>query len=215
MAINDPFVFVVDDDRSVRRALARLLAAESFRVETFESAEHFLESGKAGLAECLVVDLLMPGLTGLELQELLASEAIDVPIVFLTGHGDVPTGVRAMKGGAIDFLTKPVNDTELLAAVRRAVEVGMQVHARAAELETIRELEATLTPREREVMALVATGMLNKQIAYELGTSEKTIKVHRARVMEKMHASSVAALVRLVDRLAESERSVQHGSATH
>jgi FixJ family two-component response regulator len=201
---------LIDDDPSVRRAIARLLTAELFQIETFESAEQFLESGKAGIAECLVVDLMMPGMNGLELYEQLAAESIDTPVVFLTGHGDIPTGVRAMKEGAIDFLTKPVDDTDLLAAVRRGVAIGASASARAAELQEIREREQTLTPREREVMALVATGMLNKQIAYDLGTSEKTIKVHRARVMEKMRVSSVAALVRLVDRLAESARSAHH-----
>jgi FixJ family two-component response regulator len=202
MTDSAPLVFVVDDEPSIRKALTRLLTVEGFRVETFESAEHYLESSSAGLAECLVVDLQMPGMSGLELQERLAAEMIDVPIVFLTGHGDIPTGVRAMKEGAIDFLTKPVDDVDLLAAVKRATQVGADAHARAEELRSIRERADTLTPREREVMALVATGMLNKQIAYDLGTSEKTIKVHRARVMEKMRASSVAALVRLVDRLA-------------
>src|SRR6185369_11285686 len=147
--------------------------------------------------------------------EQLSAEMIDVPIVFLTGHGDIPTGVRAMKDGAIDFLTKPVDDTELLAAIRLATQVGADAHARAEELRSIRERADTLTPREREVMGLVATGMLNKQIAYDLGTSEKTIKVHRARVMEKMNVQSVAALVRLVDRLAESERSTRDSAAAH
>jgi len=214
MAESDPAVFVIDDELTVRRALSRLLTVEGFRVETFESAEHFLESGNAGLAECLIVDIMMPGLNGLELQERLAAEMIDAPIVFLTGHGDIPTGVRAMKEGAIDFLTKPVDDTELLAAVRLATQVSADAHARAEELRSIRERADTLTPREREVMGLVATGMLNKQIAYDLGTSEKTIKVHRARVMEKMHVQSVAALVRLVDRLGEAERSSSNRATT-
>jgi FixJ family two-component response regulator len=213
MRESDPIVFVVDDEHSVRKALARLLGAEGFRVETFESAELLLESGMAGRADCLVVDLQLPGLTGLELQERLASEMIEVPIVFLTGHGDVPSGVRAMKVGAIDFLTKPVEDADLLAAVRTATHIGAGARERADELRSIRERAETLTPREREVMALVATGMLNKQIAYDLGTSEKTIKVHRAHVMEKMRVSSVAALVRLVDRLAEAKWSSEHGTS--
>jgi FixJ family two-component response regulator len=206
-----PVVFLVDDDPSVRRAIARLLTAEQFQVETFESAELLLESGWVGIAACLVVDLMMPGMNGLELHERLAAESIDAPVVFLTGHGDVPTGVRAMKEGAVDFLTKPVDDTELLAAIRRGVEIGASASAKAAEVKEIRDREQSLTPREREVMGLVTLGMLNKQIAYELGTSEKTIKVHRARVMEKMRVSSVAALVRLVDRLAESARSAHYG----
>jgi FixJ family two-component response regulator len=211
MADRASVVFVVDDEHSVRRALSRLLTAAGFRVETFESAEAYLESGKAGLPECLVVDIQMPGLNGLELQELLASEMIEVPIVFLTGHGDIPMSVRAMREGAVDFLTKPVEDTKLLDAVGRAVDAGVRAHARAEELRELRERAEALTPREREVMALVVTGMLNKQIAYDLGTSEKTVKVHRARVMEKMRASSVAALVRLVDRLVEAEGNAHHG----
>jgi FixJ family two-component response regulator len=210
MAETNPVVFVIDDEPSVRKALSRLLTSGGFRVEVFESAERFLESGKAGLAECLLVDIQLPGLNGLELQERLAAEMIDVPIVFLTGHGDIPMGVRAIKEGAIDFLTKPVEDTALFAAVRLATEVGATAHAKAEELRNIRERADALTPREREVMELVATGMLNKQIAYDLGTSEKTIKVHRARVMEKMRVTSVAALVRLVDRLAEADRSTQN-----
>ena len=215
MPESNPIVVVVDDEHSVRRALVRLLSAEGFCVEAFESAELLLESGMVGRADCLVVDLQLPGLTGLELQERLASEMIDVPIVFLTGHGDVHTGVRAMKVGAIDFLTKPVEDTDLLAAIRLATHVSADAHARADEMRSIRERAETLTPREREVMGLVATGMLNKQIAYDLGTSEKTIKVHRARVMEKMQVSSVAALVRLVDRLADNERTSHHGAPAH
>ena len=210
MSEANPIVFVIDDERTVRKALSRLLIAERFDVETFESAETLLESGRAVRADCLVVDLQMPGLTGLELQERLASEMIEVPIVFLTGHGDIDSGVRAMKKGAVDFLTKPVEDSALLASVRAATSRSADAHARTEELRSIRERARTLTPREREVMGLVATGMLNKQIAYDLGTSEKTIKVHRARVMEKMRVTSVAALVRLVDRLATAERSQRH-----
>jgi RNA polymerase sigma factor (sigma-70 family) len=215
MTENDPVIFVVDDDYSVRRALQRLLMAEGFRVEAFESAEQFLDSGKVGRSACLVVDIEMPGLNGLELQELLASEMIETPIIFLTGHGDIPKTVRAMRVGAIDFLTKPVDDTKLLDTIRQATAVGAEAQVRTEELRSIRERAETLTPREREVMELVVTGMLNKQIAYDLGTSEKTIKVHRARVMEKMHASSVAELVRLADRLVEAERSANHGAAQH
>lgn len=213
MSESAPYVFVIDDELTIRKALRRLLTAEGFRVETFESGEELLESGKVGLAGCLIVDLQMPGMSGVELQEKLAAEMISVPIVYLTGHGDIPTGVQAMKHGAIDFLTKPVDDTDLFAAVRLATQVGADAHAKAEELRCIRERAETLTPREREVMKFVATGMLNKQIAFEHGTSEKTIKVHRARVMSKMGASSVAQLVRQVDQLADAEGNARWAAA--
>ena len=213
MADSDPVIFVVDDDLSVRRAMERLLRAEGFRVEAFESADQYLESGKAGLAECLLVDVQMPGLNGLELQERLASESVEVPIVFLTGHPDTALSVRAMNEGAIDFLEKPVDDTKLLATVRKALQVGAEVRERTAELRCIRERAETLTPHERDVMGLVVIGMLNAQIAYDLGASEMTIKAHRARVMEKMHVSSVADLIRHVDRLVEAERCSSHSAA--
>ena len=199
-----PYVFVIDDDHSVRKALRRLLVSEGYQVETFDSAEQFLESGRIGHAGCLVVDIQMPGLNGLDLQRRLADEMVDMPIVFLTGHGDIPMSVRAIKDGAVDFLTKPVEDTQLIAVIEQAIRTGAEMRERAVEIQHIREREVLLTPREREVMGLVVTGMLNKQIAYDLGTSEKTVKVHRARVMEKMQVSSVAALVRLVDRLANA-----------
>ena len=200
-------VFVIDDDRSVRKALSRLLGSEHFVVETFESAEQFLESGRIGHAGCLVVDIQMPGLNGLDLQRRLADEMVDMPIVFLTGHGDIPMSVRAIKDGAVDFLTKPVEDTQLLAVIEQAIRTGAEMRERAVEIQQLRERAELLTPREREVMGLVVTGMLNKQIAFDLGTSEKTIKVHRARVMEKMQVSSVAALVRLYDRLTSTPHS--------
>lgn len=201
---NQSYVFVVDDDRSVRRALGRLLSTSGYRVEVFESAEQFLESGYIGHAGCLIVDLQMPGLSGLDLQQRLADEMVDMPIIFLTGHGDIPTSVRAIKDGAIDFLTKPVEAARLFEVVPQALQAGAARRSQSAAIESIRERVALLTARETEVMHLVATGMLNKQIGYELGTSEKTIKVHRARVMEKLRVSSVAELVRLVDRLGAS-----------
>ncbi len=200
----DNHVFVVDDDRSVRRALGRLLSSAGYHVESFESAEQFLESGFIGHAGCVIVDLQMPGISGLELQRRLVDEMVDMPVVFLTGHGDIPSSVQAMKDGAIDFLTKPVEADRLFEVVPQALRAGAERRVRTAEIESIRERAALLTARETEVMHLVASGRLNKQIAYELGTSEKTIKVHRARVMEKMHVSSVAELVRLVDRLTAS-----------
>lgn len=201
MAESGEVVFVVDDDESVRRSLRRLLASAGFAVETFASAEEVLARGRPVGPACLVTDLQMPGVTGLELQERLASDAIRMPMVFITGHGDIPSSVRAMKEGAVDFLTKPFDDEELLGAVRRALARDAEALAKWDGVRSVRARAERLTPREREVMDLVVTGMLNKQIAYDLGTSEKTIKVHRARVMEKMEASSVAELVRLVDRL--------------
>ena len=202
----DNHVFVVDDDRSVRRALGRLLKSAGYCVESFESAEQFLESGYIGHAGCVIVDLQMPGISGLELQHRLIEEMVDMPVVFLTGHGDIPTSVQAMKDGAIDFLTKPVEADRLFEVVPAALRLGAERRVRTSEIESIRERATMLTPRETEVMHLVASGRLNKQIAFELGTSEKTIKVHRARVMEKMRVSSVAELVRLVDRLAGSSQ---------
>lgn len=199
------YVFVVDDDRSVRRALGRLLSTGGYRVETFDSAEQFLESGYIGHSGCLIVDFQMPGLNGLELQQRLADEMVDMPIIFLSGHGDIPTSVRAMKDGAVDFLTKPVEADRLFEIVPEALRAGAARRRLTAEVESVRERASHLTARETQVMKLVATGMLNKQIAFDLGTSEKTVKVHRARVMEKMRVSSVAELVRLVDRLAASE----------
>jgi len=200
----DTYVFVVDDDSSLRRALGRLLSSAGYRVEAFESAEQFLDSGFQRYPGCLIVDVQLPGLDGLEFQRRLTGEMVDLPIVFLTGHGDIPTSVRAMKDGAIDFLTKPVEAGQLFEVLPRALRAGAERRVRTARIESILERAARLTARETEVMKLVATGLLNKQIAFDLGTSEKTVKVHRARVMEKMQVSSVAELVRVVDQLAAS-----------
>lgn len=194
-------VFVVDDDPGVLRALARLLTAAGFETRGFPSPMAFLEQHHPATPGCLVLDVALPGLNGLELQQALAVSGCARPIVFITGRGDIPTSVRAMKGGAVDFLTKPVNDEELLAAVRNAVEMDRLARAAQAELAGLNLRLATLTPREREVLAHVVTGRLNKQIAGDLGTVEKTIKVHRARVMEKMAAPSLAELVRIAERL--------------
>jgi RNA polymerase sigma factor (sigma-70 family) len=194
-------VFVVDDDPSVLRGLSRLLRSAGYAVEAYDSARAFLDRPARDQQGCAVVDLRMPELTGLELQEELARRSSRIPLIFLTGHGDVPSSVRAMKGGAIDFLTKPCDDTDLLAAVERALARDAEARAAQAEREAVEARFEALTPREREVCMLVAQGLLNKQIAAELGTSEKTIKVHRGRVMEKLGAESVAELVRLVDRL--------------
>lgn len=194
-------VCLVDDDVSVRKALARVIRSAGHQVEMFESASAFLQKRPDAVEPaCLVLDVQMPELSGLDLQrELNAARAI-VPIVFITGHGTIPISVRAMKAGAEDFLPKPVRDAELLDAIERAIARGSRARAERAEREAIRGRLALLTPREREVMALVVEGRLNKQIAGQLGTGEKTIKVHRARVMEKMAARSVAELVRLAQK---------------
>jgi len=201
MTAGTPRVFVVDDEEPVRRALARLLRSAGFEPAGFGSPTEFLAAFDPATPGCLVLDVAMPGLNGLELQQALAARGADIPIIFLTGRADIPMSVSAMKKGAVDFLTKPVNDENLLAAVRHALEqdhVGRQARA---ELAIIRQRWATLTPREREVLAEVVNGRLNKQIAADLGTVEKTIKVHRARVMEKMAVRSVAALVKLTERI--------------
>jgi FixJ family two-component response regulator len=196
----ETLVGIVDDDQSVRKGLARLVKAAGYRVEVFASAREFLARPQQEEPCCLLLDLRMPGLTGLELQEALATAGRQMSIVFISGHGDVVGSVRAMKGGAIDFLTKPVDARELLGAIERGVakaSTAQREHVRAMDLQGRLE---TLTVREAQVFALVVTGMLNKQIAAELGIVEKTVKVHRARVMEKMRAGSLAELVRLADR---------------
>jgi FixJ family two-component response regulator len=196
-----PTVFVVDDDPSVLRALERLLRAAGYAVEAHASPRVFLDGAPSDRPGCVVVDLRMPEISGLELQEELDRRGCRLPLVFLTGHGDISSSVRAMKGGAIDFLTKPCEDTDLLAAVDRALARDVEARAAREEQRAVQARFEVLTPREREVCLLVARGLLNKQIAVDLGTSEKTIKVHRGRVMEKLGVDSVAELVRLVDRL--------------
>lgn len=196
-----PLLLVVDDDESVRRSLARLLTSAGYAVETFGSAAELLGREPLTGPGCLVLDVQLPGLSGLDLHARLRSAGADVSAVFVSGHGDVAMGVRAMKDGAVDFLTKPVNDVELLAAVERALARDRLARGHRAELNELRQRDSALTQREREVCALVATGLLNKQVAAVLGTSEKTVKVHRARVMTKMQAGSLADLVRIADRL--------------
>jgi FixJ family two-component response regulator len=196
-----PRVFLVDDQPAVLKALSRLLTSVGFEVASFGSAQEFLDSGNAAAAGCLVLDLAMPGMDGMALQQALTAAASALPVIFLTGHGDIDSSVQAMKLGAADFLTKPVDGDKLLRAVRAAVEKNRQTRAERAELDDILERLASLTPREHEVLALVVEGKLNKQAAAELGTVEKTIKVHRARVMTKMRAGSLAELVRLVGRV--------------
>ena len=192
-------VFLVDDQAAVRKAMKRLLASAGYDVVAYESARAFLDSGMADAAGCLVLDLEMPDMNGLALQQALAGSLL--PVIFLTGHGDIGSGVRAIKAGASDFLTKPVDGAILLAAVQGALEQNRVARAEQAECDELRARLDSLTPREREVLALLVEGKLNKQIADQLGIVEKTIKVHRARVLAKMKVRSSTALVRLVDRV--------------
>ena len=192
-----PTVFIVDDDDSVRRATQRLLRSVNLNVETFDSAQAFLESYDAGRPGCLVLDVRMPGLSGLDLQDELNARGISIPVIFVSGHGDVPMSVRAMKAGAVDFLPKPFNDQALIEAIQHALATDQKSRRVQAGRQKILNRIERLTPREREVFALVVAGKLNKQIAHQLGTSEKTVKVHRARVMTKMEADSLADLVLL------------------
>ncbi len=194
-------VFVVDDDELVRRAVTRLLKLDGYRVESYPSPQAILEAGTADSAACLVLDLRMPGLNGLELVEELRQRGVSTPAVFITGHADVPTSVQAMKAGAVEFLEKPFDDKILLKAVREAVERDRTERIDREGLADIESRAKALTSREREVMNLVVQGLLNKQIAGQLGIAEKTVKVHRGRVMEKMEAGSLAELVRLAGRL--------------
>ena len=193
-------VFVVDDYAPGRRSISRLLRAAGFAVTVFASAKEFLAQYDAEAPGCLVLDLAMPAVSGLELQGILADRGSLLPIIFLTAYGDIPKSVQAMKLGASDFLTKPVNDEDLLAAVRVAIEKHHALRREQAELSEIRARLATLTPREREVLEYVVAGKLNKQIAGELGTVEQTVKIHRAHVMQKMRVQSVAELVRITER---------------
>lgn len=192
-----PVVFVVDDEKAVRKSLARLIKSVGLNVQAFSSAREFLESDPSDSPSCLVLDVRMPGLSGLDLQNELDNIGYNIPIIFITGYGDIPMSVRTMKRGATDFLTKPVNEQDLLDAIHRAIEKDKQTRRQKDEIGGIQQRVDSLTPREREVFSLVVTGMLNKQIAHDLGMSEKTVKVHRARVMGKMQAGSLAGLVRL------------------
>ena len=203
MAIAKPIVFVVDDDAWVRESLETLIQDEGWRSETFATAQEFLDRPRAFTPSCLVLDISLPGLNGLELQKRLA-ERTDMPIIFITGHGDIPMSVGAMKAGAVEFLTKPFNDEVLLTVIRQALERSRLALAREAEMQELRDHYASLTPRERDVMALVVSGLLNKQIAGDLGIAESTVKAHRGQVMQKMKANSVADLVKMTARLHQS-----------
>ncbi len=203
MTSDSATVFIVDDDQSVRTALARLMRSAGLHAETFASAKEFLEREHPDGPGCMVLDLSMPGSTGLDLQQDMAAADIDLPIVFLTGHGNVPSSVKALKSGAVDFLEKPVDEDRLLSAIKDAVEQDIRTRRDRDKLSEIQGRVARLTRRERQVFRLVVQGKLNKQAAAELGMSEKTVKVHRARVMQKMEADSLAELVRLAERAGE------------
>jgi len=201
MSTVTPIVFIVDDDISVRESLELLIQNEGWQAETFASAQDFLNHPRAALPSCLILDVSLPGLNGLELQQRVAAERNDMPIIFITGHGDIPMTVRAMKAGAIEFLTKPFSDEALLHAIRQAFQRSRLALSHEAEMRELRNCYALLTPREQQVMALVVSGLLNKQIGGELGISEITVKAHRGQVMQKMKADSLAALVKMATKL--------------
>ena len=196
-----PIVFVVDDDVSVRESLELLIRSEGWQPETFASAQEFLARPRVLVPSCLVLDVSLPGLNGLDLQKRIAADRIDMPIIFITGYGDVPMTVKAMKAGAVEFLTKPFGDDVLLNAIRNAIERSQTALGHEAEIRALRDCYTSLTRREREVMALVVSGRLNKQVGGELGVSEITVKTHRGNVMRKMKAGSLADLVNMAARL--------------
>ena len=200
MSETDGVVFVVDDDAPLRESLKNLIRSVGLRVEAFPSAQEFLRSKRPDVPGCLVLDVRLPGLSGLDLQKRMAEADVEIPIIFITGHGDIPMTVQAMKAGAMEFLTKPFRDQDLLDAIQEALERDRQTREQRAEVEVLRRRFDSLTPREGEVMELMVAGLLNKQIAAELGASETTVKIHRHHVMEKMGASSLAELVKMAER---------------
>jgi RNA polymerase sigma factor (sigma-70 family) len=203
-----PFVFVVDDDPSVRSSLKFLIGTVGLHVETFESADQFLQRELPDAPSCLVLDVRLRGLSGLDFQRELAARNIHIPIIFVTGYGDIPMSVKAMKGGAVEFLTKPYRDQDLLDAIRVALERDVTRRQQEIEVKELRQRFELLSQREQEVISLVVSGMLNKQIASQLGTAENTVKVHRSRAMEKMQAQSLADLIRMIERLKIPSRAV-------
>ena len=202
----DPVVFVIDDDRMIRDGLQGLIRSVGLRVETFASAQDFLAAKRPDVPACLVLDVRMPGVSGLDLQLKLSEAGIHIPIIFITGHGDIPMSVRAMKEGAYEFLTKPVRGQDLLDAIQKAIASDRERRKEREELNEVRERFLTLTPREKEVLNLVVAGLLNKQVADQLGMSELTVKTHRAHVMEKTNAESLAHLVRMSEKIKNSPR---------
>lgn len=202
----EPIVFVVDDDASIRSSTERLVRSAGFTVQTFGSAQEFLDGVRPDGPACLVLDVRLPGQSGLDLQRELTRSGVEIPIIFMTGHGDIPMSVRAMKEGAVEFLTKPYRKADLLDAIRAAIERDRAARNQRLEAGALRQRYEQLTPREREVMALVVAGLLNKQIAGELATAERTVKFHRAHIMEKMEAESLAELVRMAGQLGISSK---------
>ncbi|MGD9333551.1 MAG: response regulator transcription factor [Desulfobacterales bacterium] len=201
MTPGEATVFVVDDDASIRTALKRLIKSLGFKVKTFDSAQAFLKNGPHDGPACLVLDVRMPEMSGIELQEQLTNTGLGMPIIFITGHGNIPMSVNAMKAGAVDFIEKPFEDQKLIDAINTAIKKNKKFRTEQAEIKDLQQRVDSLTPREHEVFILVVSGMLNKQIAFDLGMSEKTVKVHRARVMDKMKAKSLADLVRMAERV--------------
>jgi FixJ family two-component response regulator len=211
MTEEPPVVFIVEDDPSFCTFLQRLVGILGLQSQTFSTAEEFLRSARLDAPGCLILDIMMPGLSGLELQRELARAHVSLPIIFITGHGDIPMSVQAMKAGAVSFLTKPLRNQDLLDAIREAITLDRAARERLGELTSLRQHYALLTPRECEVFALVAAGLLNKQIAEELGTSERTVKAHRSQVMKKLMAKSLVDLVHMADKLGIRRPNVAKG----